>query len=68
MLLDGVSPNKCGFDAIIEVEKKFGPGVPIKGHKCRRCGHEWKPYRLARSLLKITLPRECPRCHTRNWK
>jgi predicted Zn-ribbon and HTH transcriptional regulator len=31
----------------------------IKGFKCKRCGHEWKP--------KVKNPVQCPKCRSPYW-
>ena len=43
-----------------EKNQKSGSRVLILGHKCYRCGHEWKP------TLKI-LPKVCPKCKSPYW-
>ena len=46
-------------------EKKHGGEagafILIKGHKCYRCGHEWRPNNLE------TPPRVCPKCKSPYW-
>jgi len=38
-----------------------GANVYIKGHKCYRCGHEWKPNNMQK------LPKVCPKCKSPYW-
>ena len=33
----------------------------IKGFKCKRCGHEWRPH----NLNKVS--KECPKCKNCYW-
>ena len=40
--------------------KKAGANVLIIGHRCYRCGHEWKP-----NMNKS--PRVCPKCKSPYW-
>ena len=42
--------------------KEAGANVLIRGHKCYRCGHEWRP----RNLNEI--PEVCPKCKSPYWK
>ena len=39
-----------------------GANILIEGHKCHRCGHEWRPYDLKE------LPIVCPKCKSPYWK
>jgi len=41
---------------------KAGAKVLILGHKCYRCGHEWRPYEINE------LPIVCPKCKSPYWK
>ncbi len=43
------------------MEIKPGAYIMIRGHKCYRCGHEWRPVDL-----NVT-PRVCPKCKTPYW-
>lgn len=38
-----------------------GKSVLIRGHKCYRCGHAWRPYILEE------IPRVCPKCKSPYW-
>jgi predicted Zn-ribbon and HTH transcriptional regulator len=38
-----------------------GANVYIKGHRCYRCGHEWKPNNMKQ------LPKVCPKCKSPYW-
>jgi len=40
---------------------KEGYNVWIKGNKCYRCGHEWKPRDLKEK------PEVCPKCKNPYW-
>ena len=42
-------------------EIEAGANVLIRGHKCYRCGHEWKPNNLEE------VPRVCPKCKNPYW-
>lgn len=42
-------------------EGEYGANVLIRGHKCYRCGHEWRPYELSE------VPRVCPKCKNPYW-
>lgn len=44
------------------MEQKCGKNVFIQGHKCYRCGHEWKP----RDLNDV--PEVCPNCKSPYWQ
>lgn len=46
---------------INEIEKKAGPNVLITGHRCYRCGYEWRPNNLK------GIPRVCPKCKNPYW-
>lgn len=46
---------------VVGGEVKSGVGVLIVGHKCYRCGHEWRPYDIAE------VPRVCPKCKNPYW-
>ena len=39
-----------------------GANILIAGHKCYRCGHEWRP----RELEEV--PPVCPKCKSPYWK
>ena len=39
-----------------------GANILIEGHKCYRCGHEWRPYDLKE------VPIVCPKCKSPYWK
>ena len=41
--------------------KKAGANVLIAGHRCYRCGHEWKPNNMHK------LSRVCPKCKSPYW-
>lgn len=43
-------------------EKKqiAGANIKISGHKCFRCGHEWRP-------KKMGIPKVCPKCKSPYW-
>lgn len=45
------------------MDKKIGANVNIKGHKCYRCGYEWRPFDIEK------LPRTCPnpKCKSPYW-
>ena len=45
----------------MKVETKAGAKILIMGHKCYRCGHEWKPYDINE------MPRVCPKCKSPYW-
>ena len=45
----------------MKVEPKSGAKVFIIGHKCYRCGHEWRPYDINEP------PRVCPKCKSPYW-
>ncbi len=38
-----------------------GANVLILGHKCYRCGHEWRP------IHSEDVPRVCPKCKSPYW-
>jgi predicted nucleic acid-binding Zn-ribbon protein len=38
-----------------------GANILIKGHRCYRCGHEWRPNSLEE------LPKVCPKCKSPYW-
>jgi len=40
----------------------IGENVLIRGHKCHRCGHAWRPYDLDQ------VPIVCPKCKSPYWK
>lgn len=42
-------------------ENSAGAMVYIVGHKCHRCGHEWRPKKI-----KI-VPKVCPKCKSPYW-
>ena len=41
--------------------KGAGAYVLIKGHKCHRCGHEWRPKNIE------VVPVVCPKCKSPYW-
>lgn len=46
----------------ISTEKEgVGKSVLIRGHKCYRCGHAWRPYNFEET------PRVCPKCKSPYW-
>ncbi len=42
-------------------DEKAGANILIKGHKCYRCGHEWRP-----ETFNI-IPKVCPKCKNPYW-
>ena len=42
-------------------ETEAGARVWIRGNKCYRCGHEWKPENID------IIPRVCPKCKSPYW-
>lgn len=43
------------------MKNKIGANVLILGHKCYRCGHEWKPENFDAN------PKVCPKCKNPYW-
>lgn len=43
----------------------MGANVLIKGHKCYRCGHEWRPINIGSKELPRTCPN--PKCKSPFW-
>jgi len=43
--------------------KGAGAYVLIKGHKCHRCGHEWRPKDI--DVVPVACPN--PKCHSPYW-
>ncbi len=43
-----------------------GAYVTITGHRCYRCGHEWRPLDF-RPLDRSELPKSCPKCKNAYW-
>lgn len=39
-----------------------GANVLIRGHKCHRCDHEWRPHDLNE------IPITCPKCKSPYWQ
>ena len=38
-----------------------GANIKIIGHKCFRCGHEWRPKKMD------SIPKVCPKCKSPYW-
>ncbi len=44
-----------------ERKQDSGAFIEIIGHKCYRCGHEWKPTSMDKA------PKACPKCKSPYW-
>jgi len=44
------------------MSKDFGTNVTIKGNRCSRCGHEWRPLKME------NVPETCPSCKSPYWQ
>jgi len=45
-------------------DKEAGAYVLIEGHRCHRCGHEWRPKNI--EVIPVACPN--PKCHSPYWK
>ena len=45
----------------LKMKEQAGANILIKGHKCYRCGHEWKPDNIDQ------IPKVCPKCKNPYW-
>lgn len=52
--------ENAGQGGVVSTQQS-GPKVLILGHKCYRCGHEWRPNDID------VLPRVCPSCKNPYW-
>jgi predicted Zn-ribbon and HTH transcriptional regulator len=43
---------------------RYGAYVLIEGHRCHRCGYEWRPNNI--EVLPVACPN--PKCHSPYWK
>jgi len=44
-----------------QIINESGANVLIVGHRCYRCGYEWKPNNMNKP------PRVCPKCKSPYW-